>query len=174
MTIFWERAVPLAFHLFCFDFSAVLVVRVPFPFGVWGRMWNSILAVPDHCLFIYFLFVLFSSIWCMVSGYALFMHMTSLIFEPTHEITALFVLNLKARMRSHPVELDVWFLVGPFHTLCVQTVKTLTRLRRCAGSPESLLVIYVIITIISWPGSFRSLELQSSENQYISLHVATK
>ena len=37
-----------------FIFSAILVVRVPFPFGVWGRMWNSIVSVPDHCLFIYF------------------------------------------------------------------------------------------------------------------------
>ena len=30
----WERAVHLAFHLCCFNFSAVLVVRVPFPFDV--------------------------------------------------------------------------------------------------------------------------------------------
>ena len=53
MAIRWERAAPLAFHLCCFYFGAVLVVRVPFPFGVWGRMWNSIVSVPDHCLFIY-------------------------------------------------------------------------------------------------------------------------
>ena len=26
---------------------------VPLPFGVWGRMWNSIVSAPDHCLFIY-------------------------------------------------------------------------------------------------------------------------
>ena len=26
----------------------------PFPFGVWGRMWNSIVSVPDHCLITYF------------------------------------------------------------------------------------------------------------------------
>ena len=39
------------FHLCCFNFSAVLVVRVPFPFGVWGRMWNSIVSVIQHCLF---------------------------------------------------------------------------------------------------------------------------
>ena len=52
MAICWERAVPLAFHLCCVNFSAVLVVRVPFPFGVWGRMWNSIVSVPDHCLFL--------------------------------------------------------------------------------------------------------------------------
>ena len=38
----------------CFYFSAVLIVGVPFPFGVWGRMWNSIVSVSDHCLFIYF------------------------------------------------------------------------------------------------------------------------
>ena len=53
MAIRWERTVPLAFRLCCFYFGAVLVVRVPFPFGVWGRMWNSIVSVPDHCLFIY-------------------------------------------------------------------------------------------------------------------------
>ena len=54
MAICSERVVPLAFHLCCFKSSAVLVVRVPFPFGVWGRMWNSIVSVPDHYLFIYF------------------------------------------------------------------------------------------------------------------------
>ena len=54
MTICWERAVPLAFHLCCFYFSAVLIVCVPFPFDSWGRMWKSIVSVPDHCLFIYF------------------------------------------------------------------------------------------------------------------------
>ena len=37
-----------------FIFREDLVVRFPFPFGVLGRMWNSILSVPDHCLFIYF------------------------------------------------------------------------------------------------------------------------
>ena len=34
VTICWERAVPLAFHLCCFYFSAVLNLGVPFPFGV--------------------------------------------------------------------------------------------------------------------------------------------
>ena len=38
----WEKAVPLAFHLCYFYFSAVLIVGVPFPFGVAGRIWNSI------------------------------------------------------------------------------------------------------------------------------------
>ena len=59
-------------------------------------------------------------------------------------------------MRSHPVELDIWFLVGPFiyfHTSCVQTGKALARLRECAGLPEPSLVTYAISTIISWAGS---------------------
>ena len=36
VAICWERAVPLAFHLCCFYFSAVFIVGVgvPFPFGV--------------------------------------------------------------------------------------------------------------------------------------------
>ena len=37
--------------------------------------------------------------------------------EPVHEIMVLFVLRkliLQTPMRSHPVGLDVWFLVGPF------------------------------------------------------------
>ena len=54
MAICWERPAPLAFHLCCFDFSADLVVRVPFPFGVSGRVWNSIVSVPDNCLFIFY------------------------------------------------------------------------------------------------------------------------
>ena len=35
MAICWERAVPLAFHLGCFYFSAVLIVGVP-RVCVWG------------------------------------------------------------------------------------------------------------------------------------------
>ena len=31
---------------------AILIVCAPFPFGVWGRMMNSIVSVPDHCLFV--------------------------------------------------------------------------------------------------------------------------
>ena len=55
-----------------------------------------------------------------------------------HEIMALFVLCkliLQTRMRSYPVGLDVWVLVGPFiyfHTSCVRTAKALARLRRLA------------------------------------------
>ena len=53
MAICWERAVPLAFHSCCFYFNAVLILGDPFPFSVEGRMLNSIVSVPDHCLFIY-------------------------------------------------------------------------------------------------------------------------
>ena len=38
MAICWGRAVPLAFHLCCFYFSAILIVGVPFPFGVQGAV----------------------------------------------------------------------------------------------------------------------------------------
>ena len=31
-----------------------IIVRIPFPFGVRGRLRNLIVSVPDHCLFIYF------------------------------------------------------------------------------------------------------------------------
>ena len=79
--------------------------------------------------------------------------------EPAHEIMAFFVLRkliLQTRMGSHPVGVDVWCLVGTFvyfHTSCVRTAKALARLHRCAGSPESSLVAYVISVIISWVGS---------------------
>ena len=82
----------------------------------------------------------------------------SMWYEPSHEIMVLFVLRkliLQMRMRSHPVRLDIWFLIGPFvyfHISCVRTAKALARLRRCAGSPEHSLVAYVISTIISWAG----------------------
>ena len=86
---------------------------------------------------------------------------------------ALFVLRkliLQTRMRSHPVGLDVWFLVGPFvyfHTSCVRTAKALVRLRGCAGSPEPLLVAYVIRNhnLMSWLIS--NMQLQNHENMNI-------
>ena len=58
--------------------------------------------------------------------------------EPAHEIMVLFVLRkliLQTGMRSHPVGLDVSFLVGPFvyfHTSCERTAKALARLRECS------------------------------------------
>ena len=42
---------PWLFTSVVFIFSAVLVVRVPFPFGVWVRVLNSIVSVLDHCMF---------------------------------------------------------------------------------------------------------------------------
>ena len=60
MVICSERAVSLAFHVCCFYFSAVLIVGVPFPFGFWGRMWNSIEVVSDHCRFNFGLIVHFN------------------------------------------------------------------------------------------------------------------
>ena len=58
MTALWSSAEkelsPWLFTCVVFIFSTVLVVRIPFPFCVLGRVWNSIVSVPDHCLFIYF------------------------------------------------------------------------------------------------------------------------
>ena len=77
---------------------------------------------------------------------------------------AFFVLRkliLQTRMRSHPVRLDIWFLVRPFvyfHTSCVRTANALARLHGCAGLPDPSLVAYVISTIISWDGSIVHLE----------------
>ena len=65
-------------------------------------------------------------------------------------------LILQMCMCSHPVGLDVWFLVEPFfyfYTSCVQTAKALARLQGCADLPDHSLVAYVISTIISCAGS---------------------
>ena len=110
-------------------------------------------------------------------------------YEPSHEITVLFVLLkpvLQMRMRSHPVGLEVWFLVRPlvyFHTSWVRTAKALARLRRCAGSPEPLLVAYVstIISCSSWL-ILLSILIQGSKNlrttfshvKYINASVSHK
>ena len=96
-----------------------------------------------------------------VNLHAIVVTLTGYLYEPAHEIMVLFILRkfiLQTRMRSHPVGLQVWFLVRPFvyfHTLCVRTAKALGRLRirGCAVSPESLLFAYAISTIISWAGS---------------------
>ena len=84
-------------------------------------------------------------------------------------------------MHSHPVGLDVWFLVGPFvyfHTSCVRTAKALTRLRGCAGSPKPSLVAYVISSINSWAGSndctCTELFLSILFQVHVLVHAATK
>ena len=35
--------------------NSPIAITINFHNGVWGRMWNSIVSVPDHCLFIYVL-----------------------------------------------------------------------------------------------------------------------
>ena len=90
--------------------------------------------------------------------------------EPCHEIMVLFIIRkliLQTCMHSHPVGLDVWFLVGPyvyFHTSCVRTVKALARLRGCPGLPEPSLVAYVVSTIISWAGPNRQNNYRKNPN----------
>ena len=80
-----------------------------------------------------------------------------LLSEPCHKNMVFFVLRkliLQTHMRTHPVGLDVRFLVGPFvyfHTSCVRAAKALARLRGSAGSPEPSLVAYVIYhKLMSW------------------------
>ena len=99
------------------------------------------------------------------------------ISESCHEIMVIFVLCkliLKTCMHSHPVRLDVWFLVRPFvyfHTLCVRTAKALARLREYAGSPEPSLVAYVIRTIISWAGSFAFIHISREKESDKELYL---
>ena len=99
-------------------------------------------------------------------------------FEPCHEIIVRFVLCkliLQTRMRSHPMRLDVWFLVGSFVYFCtssVRTAKALARLGGCTGSPEPSLVTCVISTIISWAGSFQTGNLiQMSRISHASIKI---
>ena len=54
ITICWDRAVSLALCSCCFYFVLSRLCVFPFPLGVWGSMWNSMVSVPDLCLFIYF------------------------------------------------------------------------------------------------------------------------
>ena len=105
----------------------------------------------------------FTSASCFsICGKELKMTIKIRITEPCHEIMVLFVLRkliLQTLMRSYPMGLDVWFLVGPFvyfHTSSVRTAKALARLRRCAGSPEPSLVVWVINTIMSWAVSIKN------------------
>ena len=64
-------------------------------------------------------------------------------------------------MHSHPVGLDVWYLVWLFvylHTSCMRTAKAQARLYGCIGSPEPSLVAYVII---SWAGPVTLMMLRA-------------
>ena len=106
-----------------------------------------------------------------VQGVGFSFCLTSLLsFEPSHEIMVLFVLRkliLQTRMHSHPVGLDVRFLVKQFiyfHTSCVRTAKALARPRGRAGSPEPSLVANVISTIISSAQSDQSVHCPHQES----------
>ena len=57
MAIYWEGAVLLAFRILC-----RINCLCSFPFGVSSRMWNSIVSVIDHCLFIHS-----PNMWCLVT-----------------------------------------------------------------------------------------------------------
>ena len=46
-----QYSYPLGFRSSCFYISCVCF---SFPLGILGRLWNSIVSVPDLCLFIYF------------------------------------------------------------------------------------------------------------------------
>ena len=135
--------------------------------------WKSL---KTHFGMMWLIYKLFSSFWdfyyntfqeldtfLQVYFHTLFLYES--IFEPSHEIMVLFVLCkliLQTLMCSHPVGLEVWFLVGPFvyyHNSCVRTAKALARLSGYASSPEPLLVAYVVSTIISWAGSFDEYEV---------------
>ena len=51
-----QRSTLLAYSTcVAYFFGAVLLVSVPFPFGVCGGQWNSIVSVPGHCLSFYFI-----------------------------------------------------------------------------------------------------------------------
>ena len=77
--------------------------------------------------------------------------------EPCYEIIVRFVLRkfiLQTHMRSRPLGLNVWFLVGPFvhfYTLCVRTAKALAD---CTDAQARLSLRWSSISnIISWAGS---------------------
>ena len=47
------------------SFYTVLICFVPFLYGVWGKTLNSIISVPDYCLFIFVVTILASSFYCL-------------------------------------------------------------------------------------------------------------
>ena len=76
-----------------------------------------------------------------------------LLIEPCHEIMVLFILRkliLQTQISSHPVGLDVWFLVDLLSTSILHVCEQQRLWRDCS---DALLVACVISTIISWAGS---------------------
>ena len=76
-------------------FLSSFLCRLPFPYGVWGRMWNSFVSVPDHCLFIFF-------IW-----YALF-YLIWIISQPTSIVSISFILSFKITFFSSFALFPLW------------------------------------------------------------------
>ena len=91
--------------------------------------------------------------------------------EPAHEIMVLFILRkliLQMGMRSHPMGLDIWFLVRPFiyfHTY----VSELQRLWRDSMDAQAGLSLCwsPISTIISWACS--NCFIWCSVNSFVSI-----
>ena len=55
-----KKIAKLIFFFFFFFFCETeFEMNFPFPSDVWGKVWNSTVSVPDQCLFIYLLFILF-------------------------------------------------------------------------------------------------------------------
>ena len=79
--------------------------------------------------------------------------------EPTHEVMALFVLRkliLQTCRRSHPVGLDVWYLVRPFvyfHTFMCANGEGSGETARMCSLAWAFAFAYAISTMISWTGS---------------------
>ena len=80
----------------------------------------------------------------------------SFLNEPSHDFMVLFVLRkliFQTRMRSHPVGLDVWFLVGPIVYSLLHVCEQRRLWWDCTDAQTRLSIRYVISTISSWAGS---------------------
>ena len=147
-----------------FKISVALPWVLGFLWSTQSRYWPDCVNVQADLSLCckHIILLILSDIWLFcISFYQLCTDMISFWltgrrFEPAHEIMILFVLHkhiLQTCMLSHPVGLNVWFLVLTLHQ---RTAKALARLHRCvwAVMPEPSLFPSVISTIISWAGSF--------------------
>ena len=112
MTICWERAVP--WLATCSGLLyAVWIVCIPFPFGDWGMMLNSIVSVPDHCLFIYFLPTTLNSFKASLT----FKCMTEHLFADFSYSIALNTYLWKQMMQMNRKLIHIWYNVDKKHLL---------------------------------------------------------
>ena len=106
------------------------------------------------------------------------------LFEPCHEIMVLFVLRkriLQTRMHSHPVGLDVWFLVGHFvYFMCANSEGSgeSARMRRLAWAFAGRLcdkyhnlVSWLIFCLLSYPTRFYAIFTGSGYIRLIRVDV---